>query len=53
MAGIALCKERNEFSRKTQCVKNGTDKAKSYADYVTKRTNNESAIAEIIEKFIL
>ncbi len=34
-------------------VKNGTDKAKSHADYVTKRTNNESAIAEIIEKFIL
>ncbi len=34
-------------------VQNGTDLAKSHADYITKRTNNESAIAEIVEKFIL
>ncbi len=34
-------------------VKNGNDAAKSHAGYVTNRTNNESAIAEIVEKFIL
>ena len=34
-------------------VQNGTDEAKSHAGYVTRRTNNESAIAEIVEKFIL
>ena len=34
-------------------VRNGTDEAKSHAGYVTERTNNESAIAEIAEKFIL
>ncbi len=34
-------------------VQNGTDEAKSHAGYVTKNTNNESAISEIIEKFIM
>ncbi len=34
-------------------VKNGTDVAKKHADHVTERTNNESAIAETIRKFIL
>ena len=33
-------------------MKNGTDEAKSHADYVTERTNNESGISEIIRKFI-
>ncbi|MCR5687821.1 MAG: Cof-type HAD-IIB family hydrolase [Lachnospiraceae bacterium] len=33
-------------------MRNGTDEAKSHADYVTERTNNESGISEIIEKFI-
>ena len=38
----------------TGCVvANGTDLAKSHADYVCTNTNNESAISEIIEKFIL
>jgi len=34
-------------------MQNGSDAAKSCADYITKRTNNESAISEVIEKFIL
>ena len=33
-------------------MKNGTDEAKSHADYVTKRTNNESGVSEIIRKFV-
>ena len=33
-------------------MQNGTDDTKSHADYVTKRSNNESGISEIIEKFI-
>ena len=34
-------------------MQNGTDEAKSHADYVTNRTNNESGVSEIIRKFIL
>lgn len=34
-------------------MQNGTDEAKSHADYVTDRTNNESGVSEIIRKFIL
>ncbi len=34
-------------------VSNATDEAKSHADHVAKRSNNESAISEIIERFIL
>ncbi len=34
-------------------VKNGTDEAKSYADYVTMNTNNEGAISEVIGRLIL
>lgn len=32
---------------------NGTDEAKSFADYVTKHSNNESGVSEIIREFIL
>ena len=36
------------------CVmSNGTDEAKAHADYITKRTNNESGVSEIIDKFFL
>lgn len=34
-------------------MKNGTDRAKAFADYVSTRTNNESAISEVIRRFIL
>ncbi len=34
-------------------VKNGTDEIKKAADYITERTNNEGAVAEVIEKFLL
>lgn len=34
-------------------MKNAKDEVKANADYVTERTNNESGVAEIIEKFIL
>ncbi len=34
-------------------VKNGVDEIKAAADYITQRTNDEDAIAEVIEKFIL
>ena len=32
---------------------NGTDEAKSHADYITTRTNNESGVSEIIHRFIM
>ena len=32
---------------------NGTDEAKSHADYVAAHSNNESGVSEIIEKFVL
>ncbi len=34
-------------------VKNGTPEIKAIADYVTERTNNEGAVAEVIEKFVV
>ena len=34
-------------------MKNGTDEAKSHADYVTDHTNNENGMTEIIHRFIL
>ena len=34
-------------------MKNGTDQAKAFADHVSTRTNNESAISEVIRRFIL
>lgn len=34
-------------------VKNGVEEIKAVADYITERTNDEDAIAEVIEKFIL
>lgn len=34
-------------------VQNALDDVKSYANYVTKRTNCEGAVAELIEKFVL
>lgn len=33
-------------------VKNASDSAKLHADYISDKTNNESAVAEIIRKFI-
>lgn len=33
-------------------VKNASDDVKNVADYVTRRSNNENAIGEIVEKFI-
>ncbi|KRL00623.1 Cof-type HAD-IIB family hydrolase [Liquorilactobacillus capillatus] len=35
------------------CVSNGKDFVKEHANYITKRDNNHSAVAEVIEKFIL
>ncbi|MCD2257168.1 Cof-type HAD-IIB family hydrolase [Agrilactobacillus fermenti] len=35
------------------CVANGIDSVKQAAQYVTKRDNNQDAMAEIIEKFVL
>ncbi len=35
------------------CVQNGVDEMKAISDYVTKATNNEDAVAEVIEKFVL
>ncbi|MBO4904515.1 MAG: HAD family hydrolase [Lachnospiraceae bacterium] len=32
---------------------NGTDETKAFADHVTKHTNNESGISEVIQRFIL
>ncbi len=34
-------------------VRNGTDEIKAAADYITEKTNNEGAVAEVIEKFVL
>lgn len=34
-------------------MKNAKDEVKACADYVTQHTNNESGIAEVIEKFLL
>ena len=34
-------------------VRNGTDEIKKEADYITEKTNNEGAVAEVIEKFVL
>jgi len=41
------------FSGIGVAVKNASDDVKNVADYVTKRSNNENAIGEIVEKFIL
>lgn len=35
------------------CVANGNPKLKESSGYITKATNNEGAVAEVIEKFIL
>lgn len=34
-------------------MRNGTNTVKEHADYITEHTNNENAITEVIEKFIL
>lgn len=34
-------------------MQNGTDTTKAHADYITTHTNNENAITEVINKFIL
>ncbi len=57
-ASVAAGDEANDISMITAAgtgvvVRNGTDAAKSYADYITDRTNNESAISEIIDRFIM
>ena len=45
--------EMVSFSGIGVAVKNASDDVKNVADYVTKRSNNENAIGEIVEKFIL
>ena len=35
------------------CCDNGEDEVKKYSDYVTKRNNNEGAVAEVINKFVI
>lgn len=35
------------------CVQNGLASVKAQAQYITQRTNNEDALAEVIDKFIL
>ncbi len=35
------------------CCKNGEDGVKALSDYVTQNDNNNSAVAEVIEKFVL
>ncbi len=35
------------------CVRNGAEEMKQICGYVTEATNNENAVAEVIEKFIL
>ena len=35
------------------CCVNGEDGVKNFADYITKADNNQGAVAEVINKFIL
>ena len=55
---IAIGNDENDISM-IKCaglgvaVKNARDYIKEYADYVTERDNNNGAIGEVIEKFIL
>ncbi len=55
---VAVGDEQNDISMLQAAgvgvvMKNGTDIAKEYADYITKKDNNEDGIQEVIEKFIL
>lgn len=42
-----------EYAGLGAAVKNGVDELKEIADYVTEKTNNDGAVAEVINKFIL
>jgi Cof subfamily protein (haloacid dehalogenase superfamily) len=42
-----------EYAGLGVAVKNAKEDVKKFADYITKTTNNEDAIKEVIEKFIL
>lgn len=55
---IAVGDERNDIpmiqtAHIGVAMKNAKDEVKECADYVTEKTNNESGVAEIIEKFML
>ena len=55
---IAAGDENNDISMiraaEVGCaVANGLDQVKAEADYVTSRDNNQGAVAEIIERFVL
>lgn len=55
---IAAGDERNDIPMLREAhigvaMKNAKEEVKESADYVTERTNNESGIAEVIEKFML
>lgn len=55
---IAAGDERNDIPMLQEAhigvaMKNAKEEVKASADYVTERTNNESGIAEVIEKFML
>lgn len=55
---VAVGDEQNDISMIQAAhigvaMKNGIEELKQVADYVTERDNNHSAIAEVIEKFIL
>ena len=55
---VAVGDEQNDISMLQAAgvgvvMKNGTDIAMEYADYITKKDNNEDGIQEVIEKFIL
>lgn len=55
---VAVGDEENDISMLKRAfvgvaMKNAKDHVKAEADYVTEHTNNEDAIAEIIEKYIL
>ena len=55
---VAAGDERNDIPMLQEAhigvaMKNAKDEVKACADYVTQHTNNESGIAEVIEKFLL
>lgn len=41
-----------EYAGLGVCVKNGRNEVKAIADYITKKNNNENAVAEVIYQFI-
>ncbi|MCF0136682.1 MAG: HAD family phosphatase [Lachnospiraceae bacterium] len=42
-----------EYAGVGVAMKNGTQRVKDQADYVTERTNNEGGVAEVIRRFVL